>query len=60
MCIAHGDFEIGVTKNSLQSENIPAVNQEVTCERMPQNVSELPIWQFDTGTLDRLSKRPLQ
>jgi hypothetical protein len=43
MCITHGDLEIGVTEDSLKRENIPSINQKVTRESVPQNMSELPI-----------------
>jgi hypothetical protein len=38
VCVTHSDFEIGMTKDSLQCENIATIDQEMTCESMPENV----------------------
>ena len=42
--IAHGHSQTGVTQDLLQGQDVAAVLDEVTCERMPEAVSGLAFW----------------
>lgn len=50
MCATHSDPQIRMR------EDVPAIDDEVTFEDVPQNMHQLAVWQFKPGTPDSFTR----
>ena len=53
MGVSHCHFDVGMTENSLQNENISTVHHEMAREGMPQNMGHLTVWQYNASPFNR-------
>lgn len=50
--ILHGHFNVAMSENSLQYQNVSPIHHEVCCKRMAQNVSQLAMGEGDASLLN--------
>lgn len=56
MGIAHGHYQVLMTKDFLERQNIPASHHEMTGKGVTQHVCHLSCWQLQADTLNSLAK----